>query len=651
MNKRRSKGNNINNGIKEDNDNDNIKLISKEKKDKKEVTINMEQIKQKKQSKKKKKNKKRKRENNNSIKEKEKEKKQIPDKKYKIGEENKSNNNNNNIFIEKTIYECNNKLREIDEQLISVIKGQNRVMKKISEELFYFSKTTLEKWKNETSCEKLILPFIFSGISGSGKTMAVRKIKKLFNLEGTDYIYDDLTKYKDELGSSQFLGAPPGLAGFESKDSMPFKLLEAIGTPHKGPIEPFYDNNTKPKPIKPSITIEKIPPPVIMLHLDEFDKAEPSLLTLLMNFLENGILTSANGVKFELPDDIRLIVIFTANYGADYMIGLNSDDHFEEAIKIIRQDMKDHGIGTPQIGRIYGNIYPFFKLDKDELSLIESDKLKKNLDNINNDVVTKIEYSDDIINTLKETTISKYDPEVGIRGVNSEIQKFTHNLVGQIYRYTQECLPDIKFPLEPNPSLKKVHYNNNQFPLLKELMIKTPVSFPDVVTRSINQAIERNDESIHMLYLNYFHKGVEHILSSVISQDSHNGNINVVNNNIINNNTNHNHIIINKNNFNGNINNNYIEGNLITNIEFNDNKDLSSSSSSSSIINNNNIITTTNNIKEETTRICSECTRDLDIKKFERIYKKKEKCYNYFKNDKCNSCRSKLSRSKCKIEL
>jgi ATP-dependent Clp protease ATP-binding subunit ClpA len=125
--------------------------------------------------------------------------------------------------------------------------------------------------------EKPIGSYLFTGPTGVGKTEAARQLAKTMGIE---LIRFDMSEYMERHTVSRLLGAPPGYVGYDRGGL----LTEAIAkTPH------------------------------CVLLLDEIEKAHPDVFNVLLQVMDHGTLTDANGKK---TDFRHVVLIMTSNVGA-----------------------------------------------------------------------------------------------------------------------------------------------------------------------------------------------------------------------------------------------------------------------------------------------------------------------------------------------
>jgi ATP-dependent Clp protease ATP-binding subunit ClpA len=125
---------------------------------------------------------------------------------------------------------------------------------------------------------KPIGSFLFVGPTGVGKTEAA---KQLANNMGVKLVRFDMSEFQEKHSVAKFIGSPPGYVGFDENAGQLITQLQ--------------EN------------------PNCILLLDEVEKAHPSVLTVMLQLMDNGFVTGSNGKK---ADGRNAIIIMTSNLGA-----------------------------------------------------------------------------------------------------------------------------------------------------------------------------------------------------------------------------------------------------------------------------------------------------------------------------------------------
>ena len=172
-------------------------------------------------------------------------------------------------------------LVNLEESLKQRVIGQESAVTKVTNAI-KISKAGL------TPANKPIASFLFSGPTGVGKTeLAIA----LSDTLGIHFERFDMSEYMEKHALSRLVGAPPGYVGYEQGGL----LTEAIKK-H----------------------------PYTVLLLDEIEKAHPDLVNILLQIMDNAVLTDNNGYKANFQN---VILIMTSNIGASVrgVMGFNKD--------------------------------------------------------------------------------------------------------------------------------------------------------------------------------------------------------------------------------------------------------------------------------------------------------------------------------------
>jgi ATP-dependent Clp protease ATP-binding subunit ClpA len=174
-----------------------------------------------------------------------------------------------------------NSLIKLEETLKAKVIGQESAVMEVSKAI-KISKAGL------TPANKPIASFLFSGPTGVGKTELSIALSQTL---GINFERFDMSEYMEKHSLSRLVGAPPGYVGYEQGGL----LTEAIKK-H----------------------------PYTVLLLDEIEKAHPDLINILLQIMDNAVLTDNNGYKANFQN---VILIMTSNIGATArgVMGFNKD--------------------------------------------------------------------------------------------------------------------------------------------------------------------------------------------------------------------------------------------------------------------------------------------------------------------------------------
>jgi ATP-dependent Clp protease ATP-binding subunit ClpA len=226
--------------------------------------------------------------------------------------------------------------------------------------------------------EKPIGSFLFAGPTGVGKTEVTRQLALTMGIE---LIRFDMSEYMEAHTVSRLVGAPPGYVGFDQGGL----LTEAVTrNPHA------------------------------VLLLDEIEKAHPDIFNILLQVMDHGKLTDANGRQ---ADFRNVILVMTTNAGAQQSarrsIGFAEQDHSSDSMEVIRKTF------SPEFRNRLDSIIGFKPLDM-PVVLMVVDKFIMELEEQLALKHVQITVSREARNWLAETG---FDPKMGARPMKRVIQE------------------------------------------------------------------------------------------------------------------------------------------------------------------------------------------------------------------------------------
>ncbi|MDD0853821.1 ATP-dependent Clp protease ATP-binding subunit ClpA [Halobacteriovorax sp. GB3] len=209
------------------------------------------------------------------------------------------------------------KLKSLKENLGLLIYGQDEAVSKVSDAIL-MSRSGLGHE------DKPMASFLFAGPTGVGKTELARQLGIQL---GSHLERFDMSEYMEKHTVSKLIGAPPGYVGYESGG-----LLTDAVKKH----------------------------PHCILLLDEIEKAHPDIFNILLQVMDHGVLTDAQGRS---TDFRNVVIIMTTNAGAREMdsgsIGLGSNTN----VNVNRRDQRIKQYFSPEFRNRLDSIIHFNKLD------------------------------------------------------------------------------------------------------------------------------------------------------------------------------------------------------------------------------------------------------------------------------------------------
>ncbi len=233
--------------------------------------------------------------------------------------------------------------------------------------------------------------FIFLGPSGVGKTELGRTLAEFLFGDEDSMIRIDMSEYMEKHAVSRLVGSPPGYVGYDEGG----QLTEAVRRK-----------------------------PYCVLLLDEIEKAHPDVFNILLQILEDGRLTDAQG---RTVDFRNAIVIMTSNVGAQDIarntpLGFAVTDEmgttYDDMKKRVMGDLKK--VFRPEFLNRIDEVIVFHKLSREEIKVI--------IDLLIARVRTQVsehELQLDLTDAAKDLLVDKgWDPSMGARPLRRAIQRY-----------------------------------------------------------------------------------------------------------------------------------------------------------------------------------------------------------------------------------
>lgn len=284
------------------------------------------------------------------------------------------------------------KLKGMAEDLQAQVIGQDEAISKLSKAI----QRTRIGLKDP---KKPIGSFIFLGPTGVGKTELAKVLSNyLFDKEDA-LIRIDMSEYMEKFSVSRLVGAPPGYVGYEEGGQLTEKVRRK---------------------------------PYSVVLLDEIEKAHPDVFNLLLQVLDDGILTDGLGRRVDFRNTI---IIMTSNIGVrdlkDFGAGIGfstsaKSDSSDEVMKSTIQNALKKAFSPEFLNRL-DDVIVFNSLDRKHLHKIIDISLKKVFDRM-----LSLGYDIDLTEAAKDFLSNKgYDQQYGARPLNRAIQKHLEDLVAE----------------------------------------------------------------------------------------------------------------------------------------------------------------------------------------------------------------------------
>lgn len=247
--------------------------------------------------------------------------------------------------------------------------------------------------------KKPIGTFVFLGPTGVGKTEMAKVLASYLFDKDESLIRIDMSEYMEKFSVSRLVGAPPGYVGYEEGGQLTEKVRRK---------------------------------PYSVVLLDEIEKAHPDVFNILLQVLDDGILTDGLGRRVDFRNTI---IIMTSNIGVrdlkDFGAGIGFStqsrrDNMDELMKSTIQNALKKAFSPEFLNRL-DDVIVFNNLEREHIHKIIDISLDKLFQRI-----VDLGYEIDLSEKAKDFLSDKgYDPQFGARPLNRAIQKYLEDPVAE----------------------------------------------------------------------------------------------------------------------------------------------------------------------------------------------------------------------------
>ncbi len=284
------------------------------------------------------------------------------------------------------------KLLTMGKELEGKVIGQSEAIKKLSKAI----QRTRVGLKDP---QKPIGSFVFLGPTGVGKTEMAKVLSTFLFDKEDSLIRIDMSEYMEKFSVSRLVGAPPGYVGYEEGGQLTEKVRRK---------------------------------PYSVVLLDEIEKAHPDVFNILLQVLDDGVLTDGLGRKVDFRNTL---IIMTSNIGArdlkDFGAGIGfatkaKQENMDDIMKSTIQNALKKTFSPEFLNRL-DDVIIFNSLEKEDLFKIIDITLEKLFVRIKN-----MGYGIELTDKAKDFLSEKgYDPQFGARPLARAVQKHLEDPIAE----------------------------------------------------------------------------------------------------------------------------------------------------------------------------------------------------------------------------
>ncbi|MDQ6756013.1 MAG: ATP-dependent Clp protease ATP-binding subunit, partial [Bacteroidota bacterium] len=289
------------------------------------------------------------------------------------------------IPVKRMVQAETEKLRRMATDLTGAVVGQDEAIQKVVKAI-QRNRVGLKDPK------KPIGTFIFLGPTGVGKTELARALARYMFDSDDALIRIDMSEYMVKFTVSRLIGARPGYVGYEEGGQLTEKVRRK---------------------------------PYSVILLDEIEKAHPDIYNILLQVLDDGILTDGLGRKIDFKNTM---IIMTSNIGARQLKDFGEGVGFQTATRLQNADENNKAVIEKALKRTFSpeflnridDVVIFNHLTEENIFSI-IDILMKGVTKRLNNLGLALELSEEAKKFISE---KGYDAQFGARPLHRAIQKY-----------------------------------------------------------------------------------------------------------------------------------------------------------------------------------------------------------------------------------
>ena len=274
-------------------------------------------------------------------------------------------------------------LRHLEDNLKKHVVGQDEAIAAIA--------SAIRRSRAAISAKRRPVSFIFVGATGVGKTELVKRLADELFETVESLVRLDMSEYMEKHSVSKIIGSPPGYVGYDEAGQLTEKIRRK---------------------------------PYSVVLFDEIEKAHPDVLNILLQILDDGRITDAQGrvVNFE-----NTIIVMTSNAGSDRKdgsVGFGksiTEQSKEKALKALGEFLR------PEFINRVDEVICFNKLSEENFKAIAKIMLEELRDNLAERGIA-LRWEDAVYDYLTEKS---YSLQYGARNLRRTIEKEIENPIAE----------------------------------------------------------------------------------------------------------------------------------------------------------------------------------------------------------------------------
>ncbi|MCQ2386443.1 MAG: ATP-dependent Clp protease ATP-binding subunit, partial [Clostridia bacterium] len=275
------------------------------------------------------------------------------------------------------------RLDKLKDRLLTHIVGQDEAVSAVCR--------AIKRKRAGVSYHKAPVSFIFAGPTGVGKTELVKVLAEDLFKQPESLVRLDMSEFMEKFSVSRIIGAPPGYVGFDEAGQLTEKIRRR---------------------------------PYSVVLFDEIEKAHPDVLNILLQILDDGMVTDAHGKKVSFENTV---IVMTTNAGAESGVSVSGFSGAGERADTDKTAKALSSFLRPEFLNRVDEIITFHRLTKENFSAIADIQMKKLKDALAEKNIT-LTYTREALAFIAEKS---YSEKYGARNMRRFIQREIEDVLAE----------------------------------------------------------------------------------------------------------------------------------------------------------------------------------------------------------------------------